>query len=88
MKKLVFAALLFVIGLQVYEAMRPIETIVKAHVVRTGDTMYNICDRYYIVKNNSECFNEMWSRVMRENGNKRILDIGDIVWVTNKVYAK
>ena len=88
MKKLVYIALLFVIGLQVYEAMRPTETIVKAHVVRQGDTMYNICDRYYIVKDNKESFNEMWHRVMRENSNKRILDIGDIVWVTNKVYAK
>jgi hypothetical protein len=88
MKKLVILAALLVIGVEIYQAMRPIETIVEAHVVRAGDTMYNICDRYYIVKNNSECFNEMWDRNMDENGNKRILDIGDIVWITNRVYAK
>lgn len=85
MKKIICLALLLVAGMQVYEAFRPTELIVEAHVVRAGDTMYNICDRHYIDKDNTETFNEFWHRVMKENG-KTALDVGQIVWVSNKVY--
>ena len=85
MKKLIAVALLLVVGMQVYDMFRPIQPIVEAHVVRSGDTLYNICNRHYISKNNSECFNEFWHRVMKEHG-KTALEVGDIVWVTNRVY--
>lgn len=85
MRKLVILAILLVIGVEIYQALRPVETVVEAHVVRADDTMYGICDRYYITENNAECFNEMWYRVMRENG-KISLNVGNIVWVTNKLY--
>lgn len=85
MKKLLILGMLLVIGMEIYTAMRPVETVVEAHVVRAGDTLYNICDRHYITENNAECFNEMWYRVMKEHG-KSSLEVGDIVWVTNRVY--
>ena len=85
MKKLLILGMLLVIGMEIYTAMRPTEILVEAHVVRRGDTMYGICDRYYITQNNTECFNEFWHRIMKEN-NKTALDVGDVVWISNKVY--
>ena len=46
MKKLIAVALLLVVGMQVYDMFRPIQPIVEAHVVRSGDTLYNICNRH------------------------------------------
>lgn len=85
MKKIVCLALLLVAGMEIYDMVRPTEIVVKAHVVRAGDTMYGIADKHYITKNNTECFNEFLHRMMRENG-KTSIDIGDIIWISNKVY--
>ena len=85
MKKMIALALLFVIGMQVYDVMRPTEIVMKSHIVKAGDTMYGIANKYYITKDNTECFNEFWHRMMKENG-KTSIDIGDIVWISNKVY--
>lgn len=79
---------LVVSGSNIYNnCFREKETIYDLHTVRAGDTMWSICSDYYISENNVDCFNEFWSKNMKNNG-KRSLNIGDSIIIANTVYKK
>ena len=75
---------LCVVGNSIYNAYRPIETVVTERRVFAGDTLYEICNDAYIVENNAECFNAFLQS--NYDANKSDLQIGDTVVITNKIY--
>lgn len=75
---------LYMVGNSIYNACRPIESIVTYHRVYSGDTLYEICNDAYIVENNAECFNAFLQS--NYDANKSDLQIGDTVVITNKIY--
>lgn len=77
------AGLMVSFGKDAYNMFRPIETVAQSHVVVAGDTWYGLCDKYYVVKDNAECFEENWHR---NKVGKGTLQIGDVVTITNRVY--
>lgn len=82
MKKLLAAALLLVVIQCAYSVLRPVEVVEAAYTVKAGDTWYGICDAHYM-SNNAECFNEFWSRNMKQKQN---LIPGDKLTISNRVY--
>lgn len=81
MKKLLAAALLVSVWC-CYDWLRPVEVVEAAYTVKAGDTWYSICDAHYMT-NNAECFNEFWSRNMKQKQN---LIPGDKLTISNRVY--
>ena len=81
MKKLLAIVLLVSVWC-CYDWLRPIEVVQAAYTVKSGDTWYSICDAHYLY-NNSECFNESWSRNMKQKQN---LIPGDKLTISNRVY--
>lgn len=74
----------YVLGNSIYDAYRPIETVVTERRVFAGDTLYEICNDAYMAENNAECFNAFLDSNYRAN--KSDLQIGDTVVITNKIY--
>ena len=84
MKKLVIIALIALAAWQVYQWIRPVQNVTATYTVAAGDTLFGICNEAYITKNNSECFNQFLDSNYRSN--KRQLQPGDIVVITNRLY--
>lgn len=79
------ACCVYAAGDGVYKAFfRERAEINVQYVVRPGDTMWNICDEFYITKNNVECFNEFVHRNTKRNGS--LIHAGDIVTISNRVW--
>ena len=58
------------------------ETVTITHTVKTGDTMWSICNKYYM-ENSDESFNEFFHRAVQENG--AALKPGQTVTISNVV---
>ena len=75
----------YVIGKEVHNTFfAPTHDVTTHYTVKDGETLWEICDKYYIVENNTECFNEYVYRNMDANGSN--LHAGDIVKITNRLY--
>lgn len=59
------------------------KTVTVEHTVKTGDSMWTICNRYYIEENNTESFNAFFNRAVQENGSE--IKPGQVVTLKNEV---
>lgn len=57
------------------------------HVVRSGETMWGIAEKYYHLEE-KECFNEFVWRVERQNGKRYFIYPGQVVLVRYHVVKK
>ena len=84
MKKVLIVVLLALTAWQIYGWLRPVQTVTATYTVAAGDTLYGICNDAYITQNNSECFNQFLDSNYRQN--KKLLQPGDTVVITNRLY--